>query len=550
VVLFGLSSGLAFALVSTFFSSPAHAAAYYVGEIGARSVGRGGANLVHPDDPSAAWLNPAAITLAKGLQLNVDLNLVFLTSSFIRDCGGIANGCAAQKNVDRTYQGFDGSTQKYHVEADRPEPNDDQQPGPAEPGHLGNLGTPSRFDGNSAIRNQAGPQPIPRFMLSFNTDTLGIDGIALAAYLYAPNNGDYAFGEDTPTRYTLIDRDLLEVYYGLAAGYRYGNWIAVGASLQFVTAGLNQRVALSADQYSNEDPTFDIIAHIQGQQDFIPSGNFGIWTNPGRLLGIGDLEFAASMQLSRSVRATGPIDVQLGSGVQQFVDDGVIALDVKDNATATAEFRLAPFYRGGVRWGNDDLTGDGKHTVGLDVEADFVYEGWSIYDHIYLETKGVTVNFTPNDPTKAKELDPVVQPKDWNDSWSARLGGTLSLWDKMLEVHGGGFYETSAIPNETYSVELADGDKVGVGLGLSGKVWGVRLDVGYGHVFIFDRTVGDESIVFNGTSGKSLLLGGTDTNTRVAMGRYSSAFDMINVALTVGIDEAFGFGQAHAHGAE
>src|SRR2546423_9210608 len=73
---------------------PAHAAGYYVGEIGARSLGRGGADLVSPSDPMAAWSNPAALTFAKGLQLNIDLNLVYLESSFVRDCGGKKNGCA------------------------------------------------------------------------------------------------------------------------------------------------------------------------------------------------------------------------------------------------------------------------------------------------------------------------------------------------------------------------------------------------------------------------------------------------------------------------
>src|SRR5690349_14800662 len=114
------------ALVTTSLLAPgAHAAAYYVGEIGARSIARGGANLVRPDDPSAAWLNPAAITLSSGVQLNIDLNLVFLTSSFIRDCGGVANGCAPGEPVERTYTGVDGKEHSYVVTGDRDPPNAD-----------------------------------------------------------------------------------------------------------------------------------------------------------------------------------------------------------------------------------------------------------------------------------------------------------------------------------------------------------------------------------------------------------------------------------------
>ncbi|HEY4222913.1 MAG TPA: hypothetical protein VGO62_16260, partial [Myxococcota bacterium] len=141
--------------------------------------------------------------------------------------------------------------------------------------------------------------------------------------------------------------------------------------------------------------------------------------------------------------------------------------------------------------------------------------------------------------------DPVVQPKDWVDSYSARLGGSLAFLDKQLVVNGGGFYESSAIPNTTYDIELADGDKIGVGAGITGKLFGAALTVGYSHVFIFDRTVGGESIVYDGSSGPSALLGGADIRTRVAMGKYSAGFDMLDVSLNVGIDELFDFGHAH-----
>ncbi|MCC7070847.1 MAG: outer membrane protein transport protein [Deltaproteobacteria bacterium] len=538
---------LAVLLLSSTLAAQARAAAYYVGEIGARSIARGGANLVNPKDPMAAWLNPAALTNAKGLQLELDLNLVFLNSSFTRDCGGLAEGCKAQADLHKEYA---GGAHPYDVTADRPDANVDAQPGPADVGALGNLGTPSRFDGTGATLNQAGVQPVPRIMLSWNLDTFGLDGVALGAYVYAPSNGDFGFGADTPTRYTLVDRDMLELYYGIAAAYRYSHWIAVGASFQLVSAGLDQRIQLSADQYANEDPSYDILVHIAAYQHFIPSGNFGVWTNPGKALGIGDLELGGSVQLARGVKATGPITLEhFGDNlVSEFLDPdgdpatpGLVAFSA-DGATATAEFTLAPMYRVGARYGLDDVMGDGKNTLAFDVEADFVYEGWSVYDHVFLSTQGVVVDMNTGDDVAGEELDPVVQPKDWTDAWSARVGGTVALWDRMLELHGGGFYETSAIPSSTYSVELVCGDKVGVGLGLSGSIAGVRLDVGYSHVQVFDRVVGDESIVYSGTSGPSLLMGGADTKTRVAMGRYASAFDMVNVGLTWAIDQSFGYG--------
>lgn len=525
----------------------ARAAGYYVGEIGARSIARGGANIVNPRDPSAIWLNPAAVTLSTGVQLQLDVNLVSLQSEFVRDCGGLDNGCAVLDTIDRVYR-RDGDAipeRAFFIEGGGRQVGALDSAGApvnaAEPGRLGNRDRPSRFDGEAAVRNQAGIQPIPRLFATFNTDSLGLDGFAVGAYVFAPSAGDYSFAPDAPTRYTLIDRDLLEVFYGLTAGYRFGDVFAVGGSLQLVTSGLNQNLRLTADTTGNEDENFDVQVRIQGEQHLIPSGNLGVWSNPGKLLGIGDLELAASVQLPRFVKATGPIRIeQFGATLQsEFIDSGLATIN-DDAATATAEFVLPPFYRVGVRYGRDDLTGDGSKTVGFDVEAAFVYEQWSMYDHVLLTTQDLTFSTGGGEPTA---LPPIIQPKDWVDAFSLRLGGTLALWDRMLEVHGGGFYETSAIPNSTYSVELVDGDKVGVGAGLSGTWNGLRLDVGYSHIFVFDRTVGTESVVTAGNVEiPPPIAAEGELRTRVAMGQYRAGYDMLNVAVTVAFDDLFNFG--------
>src|SRR5690606_24960723 len=103
-------------------------------------------------------------------------------------------------------------------------------------------------------------------------------------------------------------------------------------------------------------------------------------------------------------------------------------------------------------------------------------------------------------------------------------------------LRSGVYYETDAIPNETYAVDLLNGEQIGVGVGGSVKLWGVRLDVGYGHVFLFDRVIGDESIVHAETI-KQPALGHTEPRTRVAMGRYSTSYDVLSVALNVAFDE-------------
>ncbi|HEY1099792.1 MAG TPA: hypothetical protein VGF99_12735, partial [Myxococcota bacterium] len=186
--------GVALVAAST-WSSSAKAAAYYVGEIGARSLARGGANTVNPGDPSAVWLNPAAITLSTGVQLQLDANFVQLHSAFTRDCGGVANGCAVLDTIDREYRNQDGTAnpdRRFFIEGGRRQvgaaDSEGAQVPAAEPGLLGRRNSPGRFD-DTTITNEAGIQPVPRLFATFNTDSIGLPGFAVGAYVFAPSAG-------------------------------------------------------------------------------------------------------------------------------------------------------------------------------------------------------------------------------------------------------------------------------------------------------------------------------------------------------------------------
>ncbi len=498
------------------------AAAWYLGEISPRALGRGGANIVNPGDPTAMWTNPAAITNSTGLQLQIDGTLVFMTSSFLRDCGP-SNDCGPI-DVDKDY----GDGRTYTVDGSGRTVNEANEFYPAQRKYIGLKETPSSPDGH-AVQNQAPFQGIPGMWATLNLDSFGLDGIAVGAAFYAPRAGDYSFGEDEYTRYTLIERDLLEVYYGVTAAYRFQNWIAIGASLQGVSAGVNQRIKMSADLYGSEDPNADIGIHINTLTHFIPSANFGVWSNP-----LPGFELGASVQLGRSVQASGPLTLEsFGPRVQELIDSDTVSI-VEDNPTALTAFELPPFYRVGAKYGMQDLA-DGL--FGFELEADFVYEQWSTYDHVFLKTSGIAMQVAGGEPTP---LEPVVQPKDWMDAWSARLGGEVSFFDQMFALRSGVYYETDAIPTTTYAVDLLNGQQVGVGVGGSVKLYGVRLDVGYGHVFMFDRTVGDESIVHAETIKQPG--GHSEPRTRVAMGQYTTSYDVVSVGLNIAFDEMLGFG--------
>jgi long-subunit fatty acid transport protein len=383
--------------------------------------------------------------------------------------------------------------------------------------------------------NQALPQYVPSFFATFNLDSFGMDGFALGAGFFAPHAGDYQFPDNETTRYTLIDRDLYELFYSVTLAYRFLDWLSIGGSLQGVTSGLKQQIKISADPYGNENPDSDILIELEGFQHFIPSGNFGVWSEllPG-------LELGSSVQLGRQVEATGPLRLlEFGPGVEELMaSDGTAPplVEIEEsNPEATVRFTMPPFYRTGLKYSMEKLFGG---LMGFDVELDFVYEQWSVFDHISVESKGVGFSFSGGE---SEPLAPIIQPKNYNDCWSVRLGGQVDFLDRLVQLRSGIFYETAAIPDETYTVELQNGEKVGVGMGVSLQYWGVRLDLGYAHLFLADRVVGEESIIHVENTAPPTLSPG-ERRTRVAMGQYSASYDMLTVAVNIAFDEMLGFG--------
>jgi long-subunit fatty acid transport protein len=505
-------------------------AGYYVGEFNARSVARGGANLVNPRDPSAMWVNPGALPNATGVQLQLDLNLVFLNNRFVRDCGGVTNGCAPLEDYDVSY----GEGRDYTIDGNsRTPPSNDSQTVEASVGRLGVINTPSRFDGETPANNLAGVQPIPRLMANFNFDAIGFPGLAAGLFVVAPSSGDYAYAADGYTRFSLVDRDLLEVLYGVTLAYRFSDWLGVGVSVQAGTSGLTQRVMLSGDINGNEVPGADIEVKVSALSPPTPAAAFGLWVNPMRPFDldtvIGDIEFGGSLQLARNYRVEGPIEIL-------SVGPAVEALGIQinqDGARAAVEITMPLMLRGGIRYANDRLTDD--QFLSIDAELDVVFEQWSSYTHEYLAPENLSFSVAGAPPTA---LAAIILPKNYQDTLSFRGGGSVGLWQKMVELHGGAFYEQSAIPNAHYGPELVDGDKVGIGTGITAKMWGAALTVAYNYIHVFDRRIGQESQVYAG--GVPSPLG--EPRTRIAMGTYTANYNMLNIGLTVAFDDMFNFG--------
>jgi long-subunit fatty acid transport protein len=94
--------------------------------------------------------------------------------------------------------------------------------------------------------------------------------------------------------------------------------------------------------------------------------------------------------------------------------------------------------------------------------------------------------------------DDIVLPADYINAWSYRVGGDYAVLDKAehsVVVRGGGLYETSAIPANTQSVALVDGNKVGMGLGGTYQFRNrVAFDLGMSRTWILEREITDSLV--------------------------------------------------------
>ena len=136
----------------------------------------------------------------------------------------------------------------------------------------------------------------------------------------------------------------------------------------------------------------------------------------------------------------------------------------------------------------------GRVIPALLIEVDVEWTGWSSYDELALDFED--------------EVPPILEdtasPKDWEDTWTFRVGATYSL-NETWDLRVGYLYDKSPIPDETYDTMLPDADKrhgITLGVGWSNAKWFV--DAGYMALFgtereITDSTMGHPFTDINGT---------------------------------------------------
>ena len=540
---------LIFLFVTTSLLIPvrATAAGFYSGDFGARGIGRSGADIVHPKDGYAVWNNPAALSLQKGISVTSDLIGVQLNLHYDRsgpfslsehsgDYGGYRVNNHPHADIDPTELNLDSNDDWQSVFTTGKHPSASGIDNKASPWVLA-----CTDDGTGGLDGR-GHCPISDAIAVFGERALGVKGLALSVGVFGPPTGGYWFWDESsatdpglpdneayldahsfdtrftgPQRYTLIDRDVLEMFYQFTMAYQINPKFAVGVGMQSVSSGLRMRTAVSADTFGSEDLNKDIVLNIKASSSGLPNANIGIWAEPWK-----NLEFGFSYQLPRPVMVKGPVHVDyMGPGLDGFVADDSKAL-------ATIRFNMPTITRLGALY---------TFAPWFDVETAMIFEQWSSWQANTVTIDNLNIGLAGMDPMA---LPTVVQPKAYQDTWSLRLGSDFdplaTIIPGLLTLRAGALFESSAVPKETLDVSLIDADKFGISAGIELAYMGVHLRAAYQHRFLAD-------VIVDNTLASSIApmgqIFGYETRTAIANGTYQASFDIGAVALTLDAVEMY-----------
>lgn len=411
-------------------------------DLGTTAIGRGTAFTARADDPSAFYYNPAGLSKLRGFSYLVGANIVLQDLTFTRS--GSGDALYVSDNLNKWDPALDYSA------------------GP-------DAGVPFKPIGSDTKMG-----PAPMLVLAYGFELPKEQVLTVSVGLLTPSAfGTPAFPKDGSQRYVLTEANFLLAYPGIGVSYAMNRYLRVGAVFLSGFAILHQSQAvrlqpLSDDPEYNEDSGGDAYMEVKATDGFIPTAIFGVMSQPWRFLEVGaSLKLPAKVEADGTIKFTPPTD--------DFPEAAL--LPGANKLSLAQQFPLV--MRVGARY---------IHEI-FDVELDFVWENWSSLKGFDVNTEA-TVDLGADHGTVA--LPDTRIPKNFRDTWSLRLGGDVEVWPEHLALRIGGYYQSSAYPedNSTFSVDFPYGQQIGLGGGLTWHAmrW---LDVvaGYLHVFQPEVTV-------------------------------------------------------------
>lgn len=529
-----------------FTPSTARAGGFEFSGAGTRPLGRGGAFAARADDALALLYNPAMLADLPDSQIHLSAGV------------GLLDACVQRTGTygDSLLGGSTGSSTIFDTSASDPDAWTRQ--------------------GFPRVCNGGPPQILPQLVANVRL----LDNLGLAFGILAPNgvgasqwgngNGTVSVAGDTtgnalrptPTRYALVDANLLLFHPSIGFGWRPVDWFRIGLTLQW---GIG---IVSFSNYTNsamggQDPSSDIRTQLSVVSPFVPAGILTMHFVPHE-----SIDIVLGGRISDSMGGVVP-----ASGSLTLTTSPYATMDPSTSQPQSTTINGTTLHAGqpwqfwtGFRYGHrlrpraytrpDDARlrpgpDDPMADEAFDVELDVVYEyNQQVTDFVVTNPAGASAAIRPpgcpaGDPSC---LAPIPVPRTlplahgWSDDLVFRLGGDINVIPGFLAIRGGASFE---IPlNRSYvqwmTNDFMQGWRIGLHVGGTIRIDNhFDLSVAYAHIFSETIAIGVNPsdpaanyrlVAATGSSGACAGAGGgtyDPNNPVVSRGCYPNGFGSV-----------------------
>ena len=534
---------------------------------GTRALGRGGAAQARADDPMTLFWNPAGLGRISGIQLSLQSHLIFYDACFDRTGTYGAYGTDGPINPAVTAPGYTGDRYDYNATRSMDRTRSD------DPGGGSRFGGDHSGTDMPSICNEGPPQFLPELIFTTRINKrfgFGIGLVAPAAVGHTKfgsttpgNEGVGDNGLPAPSRYMLIEEELLIFYPTVGVGYTPHPAVSIGAAFGWGIAPILKFTTITR-AIRGEDFSGDVLTRLDASDFFVPRITGSVHVVPHDRVDI-----VASFMWQDDLRANGDISLTTGHYNDAILDE----LTVSDTTVhAPQPWQAGLSFRYGHRLNpraedanaQARLTGrveDPMVNERFDIELGLVYEM-----NARVDTFGVNLPVCPmpggvDSPCDAngrwkiavEGLGPLGVPSSlelehqWRDQLSLRLGGDYNFVPGVFSARAGFSYETQGVKDGFAQLDFMPFQRFGLHAGITVRLGFFDISVSYAHIFQSTVIVNEDQASLHQVNAESRLgeldcdcdtslrenrVGRFGEGTLINAGRFTSNFDIVSLGLT------------------
>ncbi|HJL15865.1 MAG TPA: hypothetical protein RMH99_09425 [Sandaracinaceae bacterium LLY-WYZ-13_1] len=480
-----LASGLTLGLPGR-----AHAGGFEFAAPGTRALGRGGAFMARADDPMALGYNPAALAFLPGYQLSLGSHLTFYDACVERDGTYDDSGVSSSWTFESQFGQPDAGDPDNWVNQPFPRVCRDGYPGPSP--QLVFSGHPLPWLGFAVgILSPAG---VGNGTWGNDDGTIDVDGRSLPS----------------PTRYGLVQQDLLLFHPSIGVGISPVEWFSFGLTFQWGIAIVDFVNHTSAGN-GPEDPANDVRTDLNVTDPFVPAVIASMHFVP-----IDQLDVVVMARFSDSIDSSGTLNLTTGTfgtnmpGSLRPTTTTIEGTNLR--AGQPWQFGLSIRYADRIvdRYRDPEEAGrvtgrveDRMQNEVWDLELDVVYQlNSQVKDFVVTQPEGAAADIceasgNPDSPCFSEFGAGLPQtlalPHGWNDQVSIRLGADWNVVPGTVALRLGTHFETSGINQRFQIQDFIPGMRLGLHVGATFRIERFDVSVAYAHIFQFAETLDDPS---------------------------------------------------------